>query len=69
MPGSVLEHHSEQVRSNRGSTVFTNKLIIVNPSKLATKTQDQMSEIIKLYWPPKSILGGRWGRLDLPGAT
>lgn len=40
--------HSEQVRSDRGITVFTKKFIIVNPSKLVSKTQDQMSEMISL---------------------
>ena len=42
------KYHSEKVRSNRGITVFTNKFIIVNPSKLVSKTQDQTSELIKL---------------------
>ena len=37
--------HSEQVRSDRGITVFTKN---VNPSKLVSKTQDQMSEMIRL---------------------
>ena len=54
------KNHSEQVRSDRGITVFTKKFIIVNPSKLVSKTQDQMSEMIKLSFSSVQSLSPIW---------
>lgn len=49
------ESHREQVRPITEITMFINELTIANPSKLASKIQDQIPEVTALYWPPKSI--------------
>lgn len=43
------ESHSEQVRPQTEIRVFTNEFTIANPSKLASKIQDQIPEMTGLY--------------------
>lgn len=55
------EYHSEQVRPIMEIRVFTHGVYIANPSKLASKIQDQIPELTGLYWASKSIFGEETG--------